>query len=376
MDPRKDVTVSKRSALNANAPEFIPAFRSANARANSSGVQNSVSAKDSSVNSTATNVSSNPSSFNDQNKHFWEPLLPDDITPDFDNLEDDLMGLQSHEEENKVHSIELLAKCFPNLSEESVKSMYEACGCDLDFTMESLSELEYQKKNDSYSHWESNTNFECGHTLDYSTEIRRSIVSPNFAVHGVQANGNQLQTSSIPQRMPQQTSRVAINAGESLGTAGVSSNLGEPRFDISARNAYFDQGSKTNLPAVKGQWHDAEGRFDPCREELLYALRNVDNFQPQNANSEHANKIKLRVCDVKEAIGILRPVIAERRLMSCKTGQQQLLFIDMGSCLPIYESSVEAGLLLGVQQYLEEEENLSCSQEKSGELRVSISSQI
>ncbi|GLJ45352.1 hypothetical protein SUGI_0954590 [Cryptomeria japonica] len=381
MDPRKDVTVSKRSALNPNAQEFIPrAFKSTYASANSSVVQKPVSAKDSSVVSTATNDSSNSSSFNDQNGQYWQSLLPDDIIPDFDNLEDDLMGVQSHEDENKVDSIELLAKSFPNFSEESVRHMYDACGGDLNFTMESLSELEYINQNDSDAHWESNMHSACGHTMDSSFGSSRSIqVSPNFTLDGIMANGNQLQTSSIPQGMHQQLSQVATNAGESLRTASLSYNLGEPTLD-SSRNAYSEQARKTNLPArelaLKGQWHDAEVRFAPCREEPVHVQRNMAILQLQNANSQHANNIKLQGCDVKEAIQILKPVIADRRYLYWKTGQQQLLSIDMGTCQSTHGSSAAAGLLLAVEQYLVEEENLQCCQEKSGELKVLISSQI
>ncbi|KAH9329504.1 hypothetical protein KI387_001612 [Taxus chinensis] len=373
MGSRKDVPVSKRSALNPNAPEFIPsAFRSAHA--NISVVKKPGSAKYSSLAGTSTNNSSNSISYNDQNEQYWQSLLPDDITPEYDNLEDDAMGAQSHEDENKVDPIEFLVKRFPNFSEESLTHIYVACGGDLNFAVESLDELELQDYSDPQ--WERNMHSASGHTMDPNLGSNRSVQVPrNFTLDRMVVDGNRLQTSSIPQRMHQKPSQVAINAGENLGTACLSSNFGDPTRDISAQNAYFEQARKTIFPAreliAEGKWDDAEMGLAPCRE-LIYTQRNTTTPQLRTVNLQHANDINLQGCDPEEAIQILKLNIADRRYTSWQTGQHQLISIDVGSGQAIHGSSAAARLPLAVERYLVEEEKLQFSKEQSGVLKVLI----
>ena len=122
------------------------------------------------------NESSNSSTYSDQNGQDYHLLLPDDITPDFHSMDDDMsitVDGRAFIEENSLTCInirdpmEVLVIGFSGYSIECLKHTYDGNGNDLILAIVMLKELEDVDSNDLISFQRSrggkeDEEFECG----------------------------------------------------------------------------------------------------------------------------------------------------------------------------------------------------------------------
>ncbi|PKA62161.1 hypothetical protein AXF42_Ash015045 [Apostasia shenzhenica] len=176
---------SKVSVLNPNAAEFVPsAVRHLNGN-NKPEDKNRIDIPGTSRKAVLDRTDSTISNNSDDEAHqYWRRQLPDDITPDFTAVGEDhfasaeelqLAGLSIHSlhlgngvdahqfngssgavfannlyadhltlEDTAIKHVEFLALQFPGFSSESLAEFYYANGCDLNLTIEILTQLELQ----------------------------------------------------------------------------------------------------------------------------------------------------------------------------------------------------------------------------------------
>ncbi|KAJ0706451.1 putative polyadenylate-binding protein-interacting protein/7, CUE [Helianthus annuus] len=180
IDKTLNTTTGKAKSLNPDAAEFVPfALRSSSGNPTAADTSSSFgsfaasSPGKSILNRIESSVSNNS---DDETRQFWRDQLPDDIIPDFNVVGeeesqtinsipfssiidephyngdpghgylDDLFNEQQMEGTD-VNSFEFLASQFPGFAAESLAEVYYANGCDLNLTIEMLTQLELQVDN-------------------------------------------------------------------------------------------------------------------------------------------------------------------------------------------------------------------------------------
>ncbi|KAM0011302.1 putative polyadenylate-binding protein-interacting protein/7, CUE [Helianthus debilis subsp. tardiflorus] len=181
IDKTLNTTTGKAKSLNPDAAEFVPfALRSSSGNPTAADTSSSFGSLAASspgksiLNRIESSVSNNS---DDETRQFWRDQLPDDIIPDFNVVGeeesqtinsipfsslsiadvnaassgghgylDDLFNEQQMEGID-VNSFEFLASQFPGFAAESLAEVYYANGCDLNLTIEMLTQLELQVDN-------------------------------------------------------------------------------------------------------------------------------------------------------------------------------------------------------------------------------------
>ncbi|KAE8714053.1 Polyadenylate-binding protein-interacting protein 7 [Hibiscus syriacus] len=299
----------------------------------------------------------------------------------------DILGEQTNMDDTEMSHVDFLASQFPGFAAESLAEVYFANGCDLNLTIEMLTQLELQVDGG----FNQNLNSKTLSAPSLSTmDIPALTVSDDQSGPSKYA-GDDLQHNASPYRSSDKAfTELLVGEIYSLCTficfnvielaANLYSELREEARDHARlRNAYFEQarqafliGNKTLAKelSVKGQMYnmhmkEAHGKA----QESIYQHRNpvpLENFRGQE------RMIDLHGLHVSEALHMLKHELSVLRGTARAAAQLLQVYICVGTGHHTRGARNPARLPVAVQRYLLEEEGLDYTEPQPGLLRVVI----
>ncbi|KAL7588085.1 hypothetical protein Lser_V15G40996 [Lactuca serriola] len=335
-------------------------------------------------------------------------------------------------EGTEVNSLGFLASQFPGFAAESVAEVYYANGCDLNLTIEMLTQLELQVDNglnqnpnskalsspnlsaldfralsptnnhhiapfsgqqnvNSYLSLEkdllmfksSSTSPSLGAT-DFASAVRK-MASQDSSIWKYDRNPSPNSTigssrSSYSSGYGPRSAPVWLETGDAVANM-YSEMRGEARDHARLRNAYFEQARQAYLIgqkalakelSVKGQSHNIQMKaaHGKAQESIYYQRNPVSPEMQGNGRGGQERIIDLHGLHVSEAIHVLKRDLMTWRNIARSADQRVQVYICVGTGHHTKGTRTPARLPVAVQRYLLEEEGLHYSEPQPGLLRV------
>ncbi|XP_039031459.1 polyadenylate-binding protein-interacting protein 7-like isoform X2 [Hibiscus syriacus] len=310
----------------------------------------------------------------------------------------------------EMNPVEFLASQFPELATESLAEVYFANGCDLNLTIEMLTQLELQVDGG----FSLNLNSKTLSATNLSTLGFPPVTVSDDQSGPTKYAGDYLHHSATPYQSSEKNKILMFKSSSSLPptgslnfTSGVYANRlhthesdhsapvwpetrdsmanlyselrEESQDNARSRNAYFDQarhgfliGNKALAKEIrlKGPLQSLHMKAAHGNaEESIYSQR--DQVHPEILGGPQ-RIIDLHGLHVTEAIHMLKYELSVLRSTARAADQRLLVYISVGSGHQARGSRIPARLPVAVQHYLLEEECLDYTEPQPGLLRVVI----
>ncbi|CAH1433843.1 unnamed protein product [Lactuca virosa] len=302
-------------------------------------------------------------------------------------------------EGTEVNSLGFLASQFPGFAAESLAEVYYANGCDLNLTIEMLTQLELQVDNglnqNPNSKGLSAPNLSAldfpavsptdNHHIPPFSAVRK-MSSQDSSIWKYDRNPSPNSTigssrSSYSSGYGPRSAPVWLETGDAVANM-YSEMRGEARDHARLRNAYFEQarqayhiGQKALAKelSVKGQLHNIQMKAAHGKaQESIYYQRNPvsPEMQGNGRGGGQERIIDLHGLHVSEAIHVLKRDLMTWRNIARSADQRVQVYICVGTGHHTKGTRTPARLPVAVQRYLLEEEGLHYSEPQPGLLRV------
>ncbi|EOA26806.1 hypothetical protein CARUB_v10022901mg [Capsella rubella] len=332
--------------------------------------------------------------------------------------------------EMEVNPVDFLASQFPGFAAESLAEVYFANGCDLQLTVEMLTQLELQvdgglnqnmspktyaapslspmdfpalsisnshgipaqfggddlqqtgnhyqsPEKDNMFFFKSGPSVSQPGAIDYVSAVRK-LASQDSAGAYKSGRGRSIYSDKLQSRAQTRPAPVWVETGDAVGN--MYSDLREEARDYARlRNVYFEQARQAYLVgnkalakelSVKGQLHNMQMKAAHGKaQEAIYRQRN-----PVGQGNGRGNErmIDLHGLHVSEALQVLKHELSVLRSTARATQERLQIYICVGTGHHTRGSRTPARLPVAVQRYLLEEEGLDYSEPQAGLLRVII----
>ncbi|KAL1097527.1 hypothetical protein V6Z11_D05G040900 [Gossypium hirsutum] len=341
----------------------------------------------------------------------------------------DILGEHTNINDTEMNHVDFLASQFPGFAAESLAEVYFANGCDLNLTIEMLTQLELQvdggfnqnlnsktlsapnlstmdfpaltvsdgqsgppkytgddlqhsastyrsSDKDNLLMFKTSSSLPSRGAIDFASAVRKMASQDSGMWNAAPGRGvyaNRLQTRGSARSAP-----VWLETGDAVGNL-YSELREEARDHARLRNAYFEQARQAFLIgnkalakelSVKGQMHNMHMKAAHGKaQESIYHQRNpvpLENFRGQE------RMIDLHGLHVSEALHMLKHELSVLRSTARAADQRLQVYICVGTGHHTRGSRTPARLPVAVQRYLLEEEGLDYTEPQPGLLRVVI----
>ncbi|KAL4332645.1 hypothetical protein GQ457_07G039260 [Hibiscus cannabinus] len=340
----------------------------------------------------------------------------------------DILGEHTNMDDTEMSHVEFLASQFPGFAAESLAEVYFANGCDLNLTIEMLTQLElqvdgginqnlnsktlsapnlqhnvspYQSSNkDNLLMFRSGPSLPSRDAIDFASAVRKmasqdsgmwkydrngspdstvgSSRSSSGSTNSYSASGRGMYANRLQSRGSARSAPVWLETGNAVGNL-YSELREEARDHARLRNAYFEQARQAFLIgnkalakelSAKGQMYNMHMKAAHGKaQESIYQQRNpvpLENFRGQE------RMIDLHGLHVSEALHMLKHELSVLRSTARAVDQRLQVYICVGTGHHTRGSRTPARLPVAVQRYLLEEEGLDYTEPQPGLLRVVI----